>query len=224
MERINTGSENDMEIYENKIDLYLHDFFSRFVSPDSTAEEIEKYIFNATQSQFIAGLMYIQKHVFNDRSILKDEKNEVSKLTIVNKSDKPIYTNYNRYSYEKLNVICEYLIYISNIYNKTVSINSFCKLTGIHTETVRLWNNPTCACFDIYKRLVDENEKSLANILQSGKVNPVGILAILNHKYNWNSSALPDIGYHKKALSANELPTIELLSDNSKQNAQNEKP
>lgn len=223
MERINLGSENRIEVYENAIDSYLHEFFSRFVENENT-EELEKYIFNATQSQFIAALMYIQKHVFNDKSILKDELTEVSKLTEVYKTDKPIYTNYNRYSYEKLNVICDYLIYICNQYNKSVSVNAFCKLTGIEDRTINNWSDPTCKCFPLYKKLTEEREKSLENILQSGKVNPVGIIAILNHRYNWNSSAIPDVGYRKKALPANELPTIDLIESQNSKDAQNPAP
>ena len=223
MERINTGSEKGIEVYENAIDSYLHEFFSRFVENGNT-EELEKYIFSATQSQFTAALMYVQKHVFNDKSILKDELTEVSKLTEVYKTDKPIYTNYNRYSYEKLNVICDYLIYICNQYNKSVSVNAFCKLTGIEDRTINNWSDPTNKCFPIYKKLTEEREKSLENILQSGKVNPVGIIAILNHRYNWNSSAIPDVGYRKKALPANELPTIDLIESQNSNNAQNPAP
>lgn len=66
---------------------------------------------------------------------------------------------------------------------------------------------------DIYKILSYERENSLSNKLVSGKVNPVGILGVLNHNFGWN---LPGVSHEisdRKALSASDLPKLETIAE-----------
>ena len=93
-------------------------------------------------------------------------------------------------------------------------------LIGMSSTTIDSWKQPTSDMCEIYKKLRDGRQNSLTNLLSSGKVNPVGIIAILNHQYQWNESAAPDVGYRKKALPANELPTIDLIESQGSDNAQ----
>lgn len=218
MEKIKDNSDNLIEVYENNIEFYLFEFFGNFIESDNT-DDIKKYIVNCTQNQFNGALMYVCKKVFKNRSELKDN-NIYSNGIRNNYTNNLIMTNYNKYNADILDKLCDYYIYLCTIYNKTVSINGYCKLIGIDNGTITLWSEPTCDTFRIYKKLIDERENCLTNQLSSGKVNPVGIIAILNHKHGWNQSASPDVGYRKKALPANELPTIEQLSDNSSHVAQ----
>lgn len=220
MEKVKDNSENIVDIFENQIEYYLFEFFGNFIESDNS-DDIKKYIVNCTQNQFNGALMYICRKVFHDRTKLKDNNIYKSPLSDYYNNSQ-ITTNYNKYNSDILDKLCDYYIYLCTVYNKTVSINGYCKLLGIPNDTITSWGEPTCESYRIFKKLVDERENSLTNLLSSGKVNPVGIIAILNHKHGWNTSATPDVGYKKKALPANELPTIELLSDNSQHNAQSQ--
>ncbi len=225
MEKIIEDRTQIIEVFENKIELCMYEYYNRFLSENDTDDKaiIEKLIYNSTDNQFTGCLMYICKHVFTDRRLLKDSNNKYSNLSEYN-NNSTVYTNHNAYNLEIMDKLCDYYIYLCSLYNKTVSLYGYCMLTGINVTTIDRWKEPTCEMSQIYKKLRDGRQNSLTNLLSSGKVNPVGIIAILNHQYQWNESAAPDVGYRKKALPANELPTIELLSDNSQHNVQNETP
>jgi hypothetical protein len=64
------------------------------------------------------------------------------------------------------------------------------------------------------KKISKYDEDSLQNLLTSGKCNPVGVLAVLNHSHGWN---LPGVSREvaKPALTAENLPK---LSNNLPQN------
>ena len=62
--------------------------------------------------------------------------------------------------------------YNSIIYNKRRD-NSNVKLSTEH--------------YDLFKKLSEGRESSLSAMLTSGRKNPVGIIAILNHFYGWSS-------------------------------------
>lgn len=75
-------------------------------------------LLKAGQRQWKAVMQYVGMHLFPDTSVLKD------------KSLKPlgnatIPTNCNRYDREVLYKLCDYYIYISNVYSKLVSTVAF---------------------------------------------------------------------------------------------------
>ena len=96
--------------------------------------------------------------------------------------------------------------------DKEVSINGFSYLTGINRDTIEEWghNNKKLSnkAFPIYKKLVDTRLESLSGKLATGKQNPVGVIAILNHFYGWSSPYTADANRHAAALSAAELPRL----------------
>lgn len=196
MERVTDANENILEVFENDIEYYLQEFCDK-----QNIDDLRQ----VPQSVWNGALMYIQKHVFKDRSVLKQTKNTVVDNNI-------IPSNYNAYNYDTVNSILDYYIYLCSIYNKEVSIMGFSNLTGIDTDTINDWGNnstrlSSASCV-IYKKLFMVREESLANKLADGNKNPVGILAILNRHYQWNLPGVSKESAKVGALSAAELPKL----------------
>ena len=199
MERV-TDTKNTIDVYENDIDIYLHEFIEMQGIEDMRKE---------SQSVWNACLMYIQRHVFSDRDNLKLKTN-------IQNGNSSIPTNHNSYNYDLINNILDYYIYMCNSYNKEISIMGFSKLTGISYVTIEDWGNNynnsnrlSSMTLNIYKRLHTERQESLSNKLADGKQNPVGVIAILNRHYGWASPYTADSNRQKKALDATELPRLD---------------
>ena len=185
-----------IELYENDIDLYLHQF-----QDEQGIDDLR----TVPQSVWNAALMYIQRHVFNDKSKLKQGSNIYTGNTIME-------TNCNSYNYDVLDDIVNYYIYICNTNNKEISLMGFSKLTGIDIDTISLWGNDSnrlsSKSLGIYKKLMQEREESLSNKLADGKQNPVGVIAMLNRHYGWASPYTSDSNRQKQSLTAAELPQL----------------
>lgn len=194
MERVE-HAESTIEVFENDIDLYLHQF-----QDEQDIEDLR----TIPQSVWNSCLMYIQRHVFSDKDILKERNNIYNNNGIMD-------SNYNMYNYDLLLNILDYYIYICGLYNKEVSSIGFSKLTGITNEIISMWGNSnnklSTKSFEVYKKLSEAREESLSNKLADGKQNPVGVLAILNRHYQWN---LPGVSREnaKQSLTAAELPKL----------------
>ena len=195
MEKVQ-DQEQTIEVFENDIDLYLHQF-----QDEQGIEDLR----TVPQSVWNSCLTYIQRHVFSNRDLLKQSNNIYNSNSIMD-------SNYNMYNYDLLYDILEYYVYICNMYNKEVSIMGFSKLTKINTDTINEWGNCnnklSSKGFVIYKKLTQEREESLSNKLADGKQNPVGVIAILNRQYGWASPYTSDSNRQKTALSAAELPKL----------------
>ena len=195
MQKVEHAGET-IELFENDIDLYLHQF-----QEEQGIEDLRA----VPQSVWNACLMYIQKRVFNNRDLLKQSNNIYNSNSIMD-------SNYNMYNYELLYNILEYYIYLCNTYNKEISIMGFSKLTKIDTENIYNWGNENnklgSRSFDIYKKLNQEREESLSNKLADGKQNPVGVIAMLNRHYGWASPYTSDSNRQKNSLPAAELPRL----------------
>lgn len=189
-------TETTIEIFENDIEMYLRMF--------QEEQEIED-LRTVPQSVWNACLMYIQRHVFNDRSLLKQNNN-------IQNPDSIMDSTYNMYNYELLYNILEYYVYLCNQYNKEISIMGFSKLTKIDTDTINSWGNNenklSSKSSVIYKKLTQEREESLSNKLADGKQNPVGVIAMLNRHYGWASPYTSDSNRQKQSLTAAELPKL----------------
>jgi hypothetical protein len=193
---------NIIEVFENDIDKYLHLF--------QDEQEIED-LRTVPQSVWNACLMFIQRHVFKDRSVLKQGNN-------IYNSDSIMDSNYNMYNYDVLYSILEYYIYLCNVYNKEVSSMGYSKLIGISNEIISMWGNDnnklSSKSFEIYKKLSQEREESLSNKLVDGKQNPVGVIACLNRQFGWASPYVSDSNRQKQSLTARELPKLGVSSSN----------
>ncbi len=203
MERVQE-TEQAVEVFENDIDLYLKLFCEEQNIEDLKAE---------SQSVWNAALMYVKRHVFADPSILKLSKplegynnnyynNQYSNLN---------NCNCNAYDIDKVNSVCDYYIYICNLYNKGVTISGFSKLTGIGESTIHEWGDDnkklSKSSLGVYKKLSREYENSAESKLWGNK-NPVAVMAILNKRFGWNLPGVSKERTNERALTASELPKL----------------
>lgn len=207
----------DVEVFDNSIAAYLKMFCE---------EQGIEYMSKESQSKWNAAMMYIKRHVFNDSSILKMSKplegyinnNYTDNRSNVNSS------NCNAYDIDKVNSICDYYIYICNMYDKGVTISGFSKLTGITEETIYDWGREDSRSLSssssaIYKKLHSEYENSLESKLWSNK-NPVAHMAIANRRFGWNMPGVREERSKQRVLTVDELPRL-TLDDNSPSNCTN---
>ena len=196
MQKVEDAGET-IELYENDIDLYLHQF--------QEEQEIED-LRSVPQTIWNACLMYIQRHVFSDRDNLKQKNKVFTENTLMP-------TNCNSYNYDILEAVCDYYIYITALYDKECSIYGFSKLSNIPYNTIMEWGNnysnrdlSSSRSFNIYKKLTNEREQSLVAKLVSMK-HPTAMAIIRNKEYNYN---LPGVSREnvKQSLTAAELPKL----------------
>lgn len=192
------NTESTIEVFENDIDLYLHQF--------QEEQEIEDFK-QVGQSVWNGALRYIYNHVFKNNSGLLKSRN------IYNINNNSIPSNCNMYNYDLILELVDYYIYdMCMVNNKEVSILGFETLTGISQENIYNWGNDnnklSSTGFKIYKKLSQMREESLSNKLVDGKQNPVGVIACLNRHYNWSSPFTADANRNKSSLTAAELPKL----------------
>lgn len=205
MERVE-HTESTIEVFENDIDLYLHQF-----QDEQNIDDLR----TVPQSVWNGALRYIYNHVFKHNShVLKSHNNIVNNNNIMD-------SNYNMYNYNLLLDIADYYIYsMCMVYNKEVSIIGFETLTGVSQENIYNWANESNKLssegFKIYKKLTQMREESLSNKLVDGKQNPVGTIAVLNRQFGWASPYTSDANRQKSSLTAAELPK---LGENNPQKA-----
>lgn len=184
------------EFFENDIDLYL-----KLFCEEQHIEDLR------TQSQAVwnACLMYIQKHAFNDRSILKQKNN-------IKDSNSIMCSTFNSYDYELVDNICNIYIYYCSMYDKEISMLGFSNLTGIDYQLLCNWRNEgtklSSKSFDIVQKLTMFREESLSNKLVTGNKNPVGVIAVLNRQFGWASPYTNDSNRQKVAKQDTELPQL----------------
>ena len=191
MERV-SNTDDILEVFENDIDMYL-----KLFKEEQGIEDLRA----VPQSVWNACLMYIQRHVFNNKDLLKQNSNIYNSNSIMD-------SNYNMYNYDILYNILEHYIYLCNMFNKEVSSMGYSKLVGISNEIISMWGNDnnklSSRSFEIYKRLNQEREESLSNKLADGRQNPVGVIAMLNRHYGWASPYTSD-SRNKQQIGADGL-------------------
>ena len=197
MERVK-DTPNTIDIFENDIDLYLHQF-----QEEQGIEDLR----TIGQSVWNGALRYIYNHVFKPNpGILKSKVNYKIDNNI-------IPSNCNMYDYELLAELADYYIYnMCMVNNKEVSILGFTTLTGIDESIIYDWGNDSnklsTSASKIYKKLSAMREESLSNKLVDGKQNPVGVIACLNRQFGWASPYVSDSNRNRRALADNELPKL----------------
>lgn len=186
--------EQTQEVFENDIAMYLKMFCE-----EQGIEDMKK----ESQSVWNAALMYIKKHVFNAPGILKMSKplegyinnNYNNQYSNVNLS------NCNAYDIDKVNSICNYYIYMCYLYNKSISIQGFSKLTGISDTVIYEWGTNdsrklSTSSVVIYEKLTAERENSWTAKLESMN-HPTAIAILLNKHYGYN---LPGVTKEQKQI------------------------
>lgn len=202
MEKVQETVETP-EVFQNDIELYLSQFCEGHNIEDMTKEP---------QSRWNAALMYINKYVFSDKSILKLNKN-------INKNNTNCIMDSNFYMYDldKLEYILYIYYYLCSVYDKECSIMGYSLLTGINYDTLMDWGADerklSTKGFDIVQKLRLFREESLSNKLATGNKNPVGILAILNRHYAWNLPGVSRESTAKVIKTASDLPQLNTFDD-----------
>lgn len=190
----------EQEVVENCIKYYLSEFCEEQGITDLKKE---------SQNVWNGCLLYIYKYVFKNSDRLK--------ISNVIMSNNLLSSTCNAYDTDKVNGVCDYYIYMCSIYDKEISIIGFSKLTGISQDCIYEWGRSerklSSAGCEIYKKLSIEREESLSNKLVTGRQNPVGVLAALNHHYAWNMPGVREDKSNKRVLTAAELPKLLLEED-----------
>lgn len=123
-------------------------------------------------------------------------------------------TTHVKYNITLLSVLCDVYIDLCMQYDKDVSLYMFTQFVSIHRDSIYKWHDTFTGnnrkyiefikCFDdvnrvyglsservsfedidVYEKIYNSRQESLQSKLTSGKNNPVGVLAILNHFYGW---------------------------------------
>lgn len=191
------------EVFQNDIELYLSQFCEEHNIENMTKEP---------QSRWNAALMYINKYVFSDKSILKLNKN-INK----NNTNCIMDNNFNMYDYDKVEYILYIYYYLCAVYDKECSIIGFSLLTGINRDTIYDWGTKdrklSTKSFDLAEKLRIFREESLSNKLATGNKNPVGVLAILNRHFAWNLPGVSRESTAKVIKTAADLPQLSTSGD-----------
>lgn len=204
----NTIKTSDgIEIYENAICEYLDQYIDTHEIEDMRREP---------QSRWNAALLYINKNYFKLHPDMLKAGNYCTGNLVYNNS-----SNNNAYDLDIINNICDVYIDLCYEYDKEISILGFSKLTGINQDTFYDWGNqssrPSSLGCDIYKKLRQEREESLSNMLISGKRNPVGLLGALNRHYGWNMG-------QPRGVSGEQKQSIEQIQERYKLEQTPDKP
>lgn len=174
------------------------------------------------QSVWNAALIFTQKHLFPTRELLRDK---TPRTHSENGNAFLMPTNNNCFNYDLLEYIAGIYIYLCYKYDKDITLMGYSLITGLEycflSEAAKAGPNgdgarASAKLCKICKNVSAFREDSLQGRLVSGKANPVGVLAILNHFYSWN---MPGVTKEvKKSLTNEDLPQLK-LSDNSKPSA-----
>ena len=149
---------------------------------DIFSDDIDKYITLYCETYKIENLKKESQNVFTG---------------LLGYLNKKVFKHYNFYSdlnkqwidYKKLYPVLDFYISLCDLYDKMISSYGFSRLIGIPENTLYQFNSMERASADgmkILKRLNAERERTLAERLASGKVNPVGVLGCLNHWHGWS--------------------------------------
>lgn len=200
MERV-TDTKPSAEVFENDILLWLDQW--------KEEQKIED-LCTISQQRWNAALYFIYKHVFkNNPDALKDK-------TLFNNGS-AVYTHCGRYDYNLcMDVLNIYIHDMCMIYDKEISIVGYTTLTGINYDTVMEWgyqsNKFSTLAYEIFKKLNQFSEESLSDKLISSKANPVGVIAVLNHRHGWASPYTSDANRNRpQVLGVSELPQLGAL-------------
>lgn len=206
------AGQEPVEVYENDIDLNLKAFCD-----ENGIEDMRK----ESQSVWNACMIYIQRHLFVNRDMLKRKHNIANGNAIMD-------STYNSYDYNLVNDICDYYIYMCYRYEKECSIYGFSKLTNIPYQVIENWggnydksNRLSKQSQEIHKKLVDEREQSLLAKLISMK-HPTAIAIPLNKIFGYNLPGVSRERASNRALTAAELPKLGgVVVDQGPENVQN---
>lgn len=191
---------DNIEIYDNDIERAIKEACEKFQIADLKAER---------QRPWKAVLQYVGKNVFPDRNVLKDK-------TLYRGNNSYMASNYNKYNHDIILLLCDYYIYISNLYNKFVSVEGFSYMINIPMDTILEWKNsePGSTSFQVWKKLNAIRLESLKDdALDNGNV--TGTMFVGNTEYGLNLPGVSRETDKKQALSVEQLPKLGQIEQKS---------
>lgn len=192
--------QDDVVIKVDQVEIIEDDFINAI--EEAAAKFHYDDINTITQRQWKAVLKYVGDRIFKDKSILKSKE-----LIVYNGNTIP--SNSNRYDYNILNTLCDYYMYISDRYNKLISIEAFSLMLGLSREVVRLWSKhePSTPTFAIHKKLKDNRlDCIMDNSFDNGNV--TGTMYVGNVEYGTNLPGVREDSTRRAALTAADLPKL----------------
>lgn len=173
----------DNTVIESAIKSYYKD---RYDITDNKA--LCEYIENSKQSIFNASLTYANNFIGLNAK-LKNQYDGINAYTI------------NSYNYNRCIEIAYIYIDLCDKYNKVSNVHGYSKLTGIDNVTLNEWSNDRKVS-NSYKNIIKiiscSNESMLSDLLLEPR-NNIGVIAVLNHNYNWSNSTV----IHEHRLTTN---------------------
>lgn len=154
----------------------------------------------AGQRQWKAVMQYVGMHLFPDTKVLKDKTLDHGVMCD---------SNYNRYDRDTINKLCDYYIYISNVYSKLVSTVAFSYFCNIPTTTLDLWkrSEPSSVCFKIWQKLQRSRKDCILDRAYDSN-SPVGTMFVGNNEFGMNQPGIGDEATQRRAITAQELPKL----------------
>lgn len=167
----------------------------------------------ATQPQFNALLTYAGRRMFKGSQALLDKT----------KGYKPLEDKYNsgslvsrampiHYDIDKLYILLKVYIYLCDMYDKAITLRGFGSIGNISFRTIWVWEDSSKRLsneYNLFTKAVKKlREESLSDILTTGKRQPIGIITVLNHEYNWASPTMARDTGQTRIATAEELPSL----------------
>lgn len=155
-------------------------------------------LLKAGQRQWKAVMYYVGKRLFPDTKVLKSKRLYSTGVAM---------TNYNRYDYEVLDILCNYYLNLSDRYSKLVSAVAFSYFCNIPTNTIDIWagDEPSQGSFKIWQKL-RQNRKDCILDRAYDSNSPVGAMYVGNTDFPQELGT--DMG-QRKAITAQELPRLD---------------
>lgn len=171
-----TVLSDDIEVYKDDIDMYIHLWMKDRDITD---------LCSITQNRWYNCCKYVYENVF---------KNFPERLKV------PGLIN-NQYDLEKVNYILDLYIDLCNDYEKVVNIIGFTFFTGIHRDTINDWSHDagfSSSRSDLCKKIDVMREESLVGLQISGKGNPMNYMPSLNKYCGFNMPGVREQGAEKR--------------------------
>lgn len=155
-------------------------------------------LLKAGQRQWKAVMYYVGKRLFPDTKVLKDKRLYSTGVAM---------TNYNRYDYDVLDILCNYYLNLSDRYSKLVSAVAFSYFCNIPTNTIDIWagDEPSQGSFKIWQKLRQSRKDCILDRAYDSN-SPVGAMYVGNTDFPQELGT--DMG-QRKAITAQELPRLD---------------
>lgn len=191
-------AEQMPEVYDSQIAACIDEYCRMKKPPIKDMSKEPQGIWNGA-------LMYANKCLFKGREYFKDKK-------AFEFADGCTGTC-NRYDYDLLDKVLAAYAYLCMINDKEISIMGFSFLTGIDWRLLSGWGTTmrgksSDGGFRLSQKLRDLREESLSAKLPTAGNKAMGILAMLNHHFQWNLPGVSRENTQRASLGASELPKL----------------